>query len=388
MDLELLKSQVKDLEKNTVTDWYLMSLWELVNLYKSTPKELIINPKYQRVFRWTKEQKSKLIESLILWLPLPWFFVAENEKWQWEVVDWLQRLSTILEFMDILEWKDLIKKSEKISNGLDWTLLVKWLSWVKWSDLPEEYQLRIKRTRVYVSILKNTWDLKAKYEVFQRLNTWWTKLSDQEVRNCIIIDRKEEYFDKILEFSKFPDYKNLVSILWDQSFLEKKDMEMVIRYIALKNIVLEKEFTIEEVIDSFVYNLVWIQEDTNIFNWIIIDLESEFNTFKNIFSFLKINIWEDVFFPRDGSWSVTMKRMKYPIFDTIAQWIAFNVEKRNIDLWNDTHKEILKQKILNLQGEWTYMWDEIYKKWNWSARRFKLCSIYGKEYFNLNTTNE
>src|SRR3712207_4411330 len=74
-----------------------MSIGELLNLYKES--ELDIHPEFQRVFRWFPEQKSRLIESLLLGIPLPPIYVATNEVGTWEVIDGVQRLSTIFEFM-------------------------------------------------------------------------------------------------------------------------------------------------------------------------------------------------------------------------------------------------------------------------------------------------
>ncbi len=83
------------------TDSYSMSIGEIVNLYKD--KELQIHPEFQRLFRWTETQKSKLIESILLGIPLPSFFIAQREDGVWEVVDGLQRLSTIFSFMGELK---------------------------------------------------------------------------------------------------------------------------------------------------------------------------------------------------------------------------------------------------------------------------------------------
>ena len=74
-----------------------MSIGEIISLYKEN--EMDIHPEFQRFFRWTIEQKSRLIESILLGIPIPSVFVAQREDGIWDVIDGLQRLSTIFEFV-------------------------------------------------------------------------------------------------------------------------------------------------------------------------------------------------------------------------------------------------------------------------------------------------
>jgi hypothetical protein len=77
-----------------------MSIGELTNLYRDN--ELDVHPEFQRIFRWTDDQKSRLIESILLGIPLPSVFVAQTEGGTWDVVDGVQRISTILELQGLL----------------------------------------------------------------------------------------------------------------------------------------------------------------------------------------------------------------------------------------------------------------------------------------------
>ena len=74
-----------------------ISFGELISLHEG--KELIISPDYQRLFRWTEQQQSRLIESILVGLPIPPIFVVENQNGVLELVDGLQRISTVLRFM-------------------------------------------------------------------------------------------------------------------------------------------------------------------------------------------------------------------------------------------------------------------------------------------------
>ena len=79
------------------TDGYPMSIGELINLYRDG--ELDIHPEFQRFYRWSPEQKSRLIESIMLGIPIPSIFVSQREDGVWDVIDGLQRLSTIFELV-------------------------------------------------------------------------------------------------------------------------------------------------------------------------------------------------------------------------------------------------------------------------------------------------
>src|SRR5687768_9763163 len=96
-----LDQEINQRAKEIHTDGYPMSIGELASLYRDS--ELDIHPEFQRIFRWSILQKSKLIESILLGIPIPSIFVSQREDGVWDVVDGLQRLSTIFEFMGILK---------------------------------------------------------------------------------------------------------------------------------------------------------------------------------------------------------------------------------------------------------------------------------------------
>lgn len=93
----MLSEEIAKAQRLVRTDAYQMSIGEIVSMYESA--EIKIDPDFQRLFRWDIGQKSKLVESLLLGIPLPPIFVFEREDGSWELIDGLQRLSTVLEFM-------------------------------------------------------------------------------------------------------------------------------------------------------------------------------------------------------------------------------------------------------------------------------------------------
>jgi uncharacterized protein with ParB-like and HNH nuclease domain len=111
----MLDSEIESAQRKVKTDAYQMSIGEIVNMYKDD--ELVINPDFQRLFRWEVGQKAKLIESVLLGIPIPSIFVFETDDGKWELIDGLQRISTILEFMGLL--KDPENRDAPILTGGD-----------------------------------------------------------------------------------------------------------------------------------------------------------------------------------------------------------------------------------------------------------------------------
>src|SRR5262245_59549888 len=80
------------------TEAFDLSCVEIISLYKTDPREFEIAPDFQRFFRWSPLQQSRLIESILLELPIPQIFVIENESGVIELIDGLQRISSVIHF--------------------------------------------------------------------------------------------------------------------------------------------------------------------------------------------------------------------------------------------------------------------------------------------------
>ncbi|WP_062787533.1 DUF262 domain-containing protein [Novosphingobium capsulatum] len=103
-DYVMLLNEINKAQRLVRTDAYQMSVGEIITMYEDN--EITIDPEFQRLFRWEIGQKSKLIESLLLGIPIPSIFVFEKDDGTWELIDGLQRISTILEFMGRLREGD------------------------------------------------------------------------------------------------------------------------------------------------------------------------------------------------------------------------------------------------------------------------------------------
>jgi len=237
-----LDEEIQQKGKEISTDAYGMSIGELVSLYRNG--ELDIHPAFQRYFRWTGEQKSRFIESLLLGIPIPSIFVSQTEKGKWDVVDGLQRLSTIFQLTGDL--KDAEGKSVN-PLVLSKTKYLPSLEGKRWSksspgaddEISESAKLILKRARLDLKIVLNKSDESSKYELFQRLNTGGSLATEQEVRNCILIMLNKTFFDWVSQLGRYAAFRNCIP-LSERQIEEQYDLELVVRFLVLKELPLGK----------------------------------------------------------------------------------------------------------------------------------------------------
>ncbi|MCI9369216.1 MAG: DUF262 domain-containing protein [Lachnospiraceae bacterium] len=208
-----------------------MSFGEIINMYRD--KEIIISPEYQRAFRWDQQRQSDFIESILLGIPFPSIFVATNADGKWELIDGLQRVSTILAFFNELKdekGKSYPKNGLKLLEGS----LIKGLKDITIDTLPLEYKLQIKRTPCRVEIILKESEFKMRYELFKRLNTGGEGLSRQEIRNCIFRGLDSRYNDFIAQLSCNKVFREIVNISKSNEEMMYYE-ELILRYLVLKN---------------------------------------------------------------------------------------------------------------------------------------------------------
>jgi hypothetical protein len=186
-----------------------------------------INPDFQRRDRWDEERQSRLIESLLMNVPIPPVFLGEDDYGSYVVLDGRQRLTAIQSFLNntlalkgLLVWDDLngLRFNDLVKRGLDKHLTRRFLS--------------------AIALLKES-SLAIKYDVFDRLNTGGVKANEMEVRNAIF---RGPFTDALHSLSRHPEFCKAWDIPVDKIEAQSNpiyqkmiDLSIVLRFFALSD---------------------------------------------------------------------------------------------------------------------------------------------------------
>lgn len=359
-----LNLEVRNKTKEIDVTWYPVPISTLAEWYKKG--KIILNPNFQRVYRWSKKQKSEFIESVLLRLPIPSIFFSINEKWdQWEVVDWQQRLSTIFEFMWLLK----VENKHSIKNWVEATEYLPSLEWETFDKLNSELQIDFESTWLDCKMIRKESNPDVKFEIFKRLNKWGSKLTEQEVRSCIIIMTNLNFYNYLEDLAKHKSFNDFYD------FSEKQIEEQFNKELALRFLVLIKGDD-EKWFKNWISDLLDIKSKN--FSLIYDGKIQEFEKIKNIFiqTFdLLLNFWGNELIKSDKA------RKNIPLFDIVAWWIWYNLYLWKIDITDKDLKKKILLKITELKKDKRVT--EILKPWKNAIDKMKDTFILWKEYFNL-----
>lgn len=341
------------------TDNYSMSIGELKNLYEDN--ELTINPEYQRLFRWSEGQKVRLIESVLMGIPIPTIFVYQDNEGKWEVVDGLQRISTLLQCMGVLKENE-IKKDTLILRGTKYLPELEGFSWDNENEdkrIPEPLKLAIRRSKLNITIILSESDANAKFEIFQRLNTGGSNASNQEIRDNIMVMISPERYRWFDELSNNDSFKTTISISERQE-KEQYHKELLLRYIALSKYEYDSTKDVSDFLDEINYKI--INEDNN-------SCELIKNKFEKTFNLINLALADKSF----------KKDQKGKFLESAFEAISIGLSK-NIDSYDEANDiDDIKNKIINLYTQDFYS-ENAGSGSNAKARINKLIPA-AKEYF-------
>ncbi|GHU67925.1 hypothetical protein AGMMS49983_19840 [Clostridia bacterium] len=362
-----LQEEITSRASKIFRESYQMSIGELINLYKDG--EMDIHPEFQRVFRWSEYQKTKLIESIMLNIPIPSIFVSQNEDGVWDIIDGVQRLSTIFQFVGCFVDEHGEQLSSLVLQKTDYLPSFEGMRWDSDDEgmsFTKEQQLFFKRARMDIIIMKKESDPNTKYELFQRLNTGGSLLSDQEVRNCLMIMTNNTFYEFVVELDGITEYRNCLPIS-DRRVDEQYRMELVLRLLVANSINWEnlKGYTdFSELLDK--ETIILCEKAT--------DYAQIRARFTGTFSLLSNTMGEDSFKKFNG------KKHLGPAMAASFQAIAFGI-----------YSNLNAIQAINLPEPWIinriqamYMEDTFIKNTTPGVRsipRYKDLSEFGAEYF-------
>lgn len=177
--------------------------------------ELNLSPDFQRADDiWKPKTRSRLIESILVRIPLPAFYMDATDEDKWVVIDGLQRLTTLKQFA--------IDKSLVLSEleFLD-------LNGKNFDELPRNLQRRIIETQVTVYLIQKGTPPEVKFNIFRRINTGGLPLSLQEIRHALNQGKSTKFLEKL---SKLPEFKKATTK--SISGQRMSDREFVLRFLA------------------------------------------------------------------------------------------------------------------------------------------------------------
>jgi len=207
---------------------------------------LNLRPEYQRRLRWSTAQKSKLIESLLLNIPVPPIFLYESDAARYEVMDGQQRLNAVKEFLS----GDFALTSLTVLDPLNG---------IRYSRCPPRIKRALDRASLSAIVLllesasESTGNQLSMTDVrrfiFDRLNTGGTKLNPQEIRNAlnpgplnrIIVElTRNNLFTEVFDIPAYVetdpnDYYENPQRQKNTLYSSMADCQLVLRYFALKD---------------------------------------------------------------------------------------------------------------------------------------------------------
>jgi len=310
-------------------------------------KELILNPDFQRNEVWNDKQKSRLIESILIKIPIPSFYIDARDESRWIVIDGLQRLSSIIKFV-------------KNKYPLKHLEFLKELEGKYYKDLDRNYQRRIEDYKLTLYLVRPNTPEEIALNIFTRINTLGSPLSPQELRHAIYNGKSTDLLKEVANSNIF---KKVVS---PTSAMRKRmaDRELILRFLAFK-IHKYENYPKSNNLSVFLANTMKIinnikDEEINKLKYYVYNaLEKTYMVF-NKYSYRKIYLNDDKKRPINKS---LFETINYFIVDYSDEYLISNkkvIEKNLRDLLtNDKTFELSISRSTNNYDNVMYRFDKI-----------------------------
>ena len=241
-----ITEQLNDQKRRVDFNTYDISVKELISMV--TEGIVDIAPEYQRQFRWSVDKQSALLESIFLGIPVPSLFMATNRDGTWELIDGVQRLSSMIHFAG----SEIVREKIGINDELKLIKLEKLtsLNGKRFSDLPSTVKLDFLLKPIKITTLSDKSDLEVRFDLFERLNTGGVALTDQEIRSCVY---RGKFNDFIQELAKDENYNEVVRLTKTQED-DGTRQEFVLRFFAFLNNYQNFDHSVVEFLNNYMAN--------------------------------------------------------------------------------------------------------------------------------------
>lgn len=342
-----------------------MMLGQIASMYKAGDIE---RPDLQRNFVWTKKEASRFIDSILLGLPVPSVFFAKDNENRLIIVDGLQRITSIVNFIDGTFSGDgtpfKLTKSESI-----------YAAWrgKAYEDLSEAQQRAIRTYSLHAIIFeqKKPSDNSGMYQIFERINTGGRILKSQEIRNCIY---HGSFNSMLRELNQNEVWRTILNLPTPDPRMG--DVELILRFLAFSDLPTLPEFS-EHQISLVKFLNSYMEKNRELSDQTAAELSKRF---VDVITYLNRNIGQHVFRTakvKDGGYSWARK-VNPVVFDSIctATYLFSKEEtlpEKNLLsayehlITDPTYIEVTKQRTTNITN--------IKKRINLSCKALYGCEI-------------
>lgn len=188
------------------------SIFELYRRYQRG--DLNLDPEFQRNYVWDDKRASLLVESVLLEIPIPVIYLAEEIDGRFTIIDGQQRLRSFFRFIN----NEFKLKNLRVLSDYEGKLF---------KTLDKDNQIKVEDATLRTIEIRKETNPDVKFEIFERLNVGSVKLNDQELRNCIY---RGKYNNLIKELSENKDFLSLLGL--DEAQKRMQQREMVLHYLA------------------------------------------------------------------------------------------------------------------------------------------------------------
>jgi hypothetical protein len=206
-------------DRKVITQPYDLSIESLVDQIREDTiflRPISERPSFQRRYVWTNKLASRLIESIILNVPIPPCYLSQNEEFELDVIDGQQRLFSIYRFLD---------NQFPLSN----LEVLQELNGLRFHEVPNRLQRQIRTHTLRCVLITNESHPEIKFDVFERLNTNTVPLNPQEIRNCIYRGALNSLLKDAVEYKPWLEILNKA-----QPDKRMRDEEVILRFFAFQ----------------------------------------------------------------------------------------------------------------------------------------------------------